>query len=59
MSSWCAMIVVVDTSLDGIENFEAADIVEASRIALDYAVNLGGRVLRVESSDFGAFEFMR
>lgn len=57
---YSAMILVGGGgAVEGMENFEADSFVGAAAQAQEYASMVGGRVLRVESSDFGAFEFMR
>lgn len=54
-----AMIIIGDVEIQGLENFDAPDFIAAVRIALLHADVVGGRLVRVESCDFGAFEFMR
>lgn len=58
MDKWACMWSYV-RGVGGVDGFEAADIVEAARMAKEFAVRDGGKVLRVELCDFGAFEFMR
>lgn len=59
MNKYSAIINVSDSAIEGLENFEAGDIVHAAEIAREYARSIGGVVVRVESCDFGAFEFIR
>ena len=59
LMKFSCMVATVDGSLTGIENYEAPDIVQASEIALSFAMENHGIVLRVESCDFGPFEYMR
>jgi len=59
MKKFSALIIVSDVRLEGLENFEASTMLEAVEIALDYASKIGGELVRVESCDFGAFEFVR
>lgn len=54
-----AMFIVGEFEVQGLENFDASDFIAAVKIALLHADCIGGRLVRVESCDFGAFEFMR
>lgn len=54
-----AMFVVDDVSCEGLDNFEASDFRDALEISLAHASRIGGRLVRLESQDFGPFEFMR
>lgn len=54
-----AMFIVGEFEVQGLESYEALDFMDAVKIALLHADRIGGRLVRVESCDFGAFEFMR